>query len=104
MAAELTMFVRSQKRWNIIVLVLTSLFSSRHERQEPNPIPILILPANLAPVVNNTWELFAVTYSSSSPPPIISPPQPTNRQNKMYIMWITLLPATSTQKERVDGG
>ena len=39
MAAELTMFVSEQKGWNIIVLVLTSLFLSLRNRTKTQPYP-----------------------------------------------------------------
>ena len=39
MAAELTMFVSKQKGWNIIVLVLTSLFLSLRNWTKTQPYP-----------------------------------------------------------------
>ena len=54
MAAELTMFVSKQKGWNIIVLVLTSLFLSLRNRTKTQPYPNSHFgPDNKPAAVNN---------------------------------------------------
>ena len=54
MAAELTMFVSEQKGWNIIVLVLTSLFLSLRNRTKTQPYPNSHFVADNKPAdVNN---------------------------------------------------
>ena len=54
MAAELTMFVSKQKGWNIIVLVLTSLFLSLRNQTKTQPYPNSHFgPDNKPAAVNN---------------------------------------------------